>query len=166
MPANDDGPPATAHRAVLEGRRACPRPAAATGLRRAAWAAALCWPAAFAAAPVQPTGGAAPALATQPPAAGLYDATLCVNAAPAPQSCGPLTAEVDGEGKLYVRISDIVYRLEPWGEKLGVSLFHGTMQIDGFFAQYRWNGRTLQFVDAEKTTRYELSLGTRRFDSP
>lgn len=160
-----DGPPDARVHGSRAGRRLPRRPTAGVrGWRVACFAAAL-WPAAFAASPVQPIGGA-PTLGTQPPAPGLYDATLCVNAAPAPQSCGPVTADLDGDGRLYVRISDIVYRLEPWGERLGISLFHGTMQIDGFFAQYRWSGKTLQFVDAEKTTRYELSLGTRRFDSP
>lgn len=161
MPAIDGPPDAPVHR-----RCASRRSASVTRGRLGVWIAASVCPAVFAAAPVQPAGGAAPVLDAQPPAAGLYDATLCVNVKPAPQSCGPVIADLDGDGKLYVRISDIVYRLEPWGEKLGVSLFHGTMQIDGFFAQYRWSGKTLQFVDVEKTTRYELSLGTRRFDSP
>lgn len=108
--------------------------------------------------------GAKSVLDSHPPAAGVYDASLCVLAAPAPRSCGPVIADLDADGKLYLRISDIVYRLEPYGGQLGVSLFHGTMQIDGFFAPFRWNGKTLQFVDDEKTTRYEVSLGTRRFD--
>lgn len=124
-------------------------------------------PAIAVAAPGVPgADGAKTVLDSHPPAAGVYDASLCVLAAPAPRSCGPVTADLGADGKLYVRISDIVYRLEPYGEQLGVSLFHGTMQIDGFFAPFRWNGKMLQFVDDEKTTRYELSLGTRRFDSP
>jgi hypothetical protein len=67
-------------------------------------------------------------------------------------------------GRVQVRIADIVYRLDPWGDRLGITLMHGTMQIDGFFAPYRWQGRTLLFDDPEKSTRYELKLGARRFD--
>jgi hypothetical protein len=108
---------------------------------------------------------ARPAILSAAPAApGAYDAELCVAQAPAPARCGPVAADVRDGGRVLVRIADIVYRLEPWGERLGITLMHGTMQIDGFFAPYRWQGRTLQFEDAEKSTRYELKLSARRFD--
>jgi hypothetical protein len=101
-----------------------------------------------------------------PPPAGHYDAVMCVAVGGAQASCGPVTADLGGAGQALVRISDIAYRLEVYAEKLGVTLFHGTMQIDGFFAPYQWNGNHLQFSDPEKGTRYELKLGTRRFDAP
>lgn len=122
----------------------------------------------FAAASAPPPAGertGASVLSTQPPPAGIYDASLCVATAAGPANCGPVVADIDDQGRLDVRISDIVYRLEPYAEQLGITLFHGTMQIDGFFARYQWNGRTLQFSDPEKNTRYELKLGTRRFDT-
>ncbi len=116
---------------------------------------------------------AAPAAAVAPdmlsmtaPTAGYYDARLCVAVSNTPQRCGPVTVDLDDVGQLLVHISDIAYRLEVHGEQLGVTLFHGNMQIDGFFAPYQWTGSQLQFTDVEKSTRYELRLGTRRFDAP
>jgi hypothetical protein len=38
---------------------------------------------------------------------------------------------------------------------------HGSMQIDGFFANYEWTGNALQFLDQEKRTRYEVRLTPR-----
>ena len=119
------------------------------------------------AAPERPLLGAAgDLLKGAPPAPGHYDATLCVAVASAPPDCGSVTADVGPAGQTLVRVSDIAYRLEVHGEQLGVSLFHGTMQIDGFFAPYQWKGAQLEFRDTEKGTRYELKLGTRRFDTP
>lgn len=100
------------------------------------------------------------------PAAGHYEAQLCVAVGPRAADCGPVEVEVDGKGRTLLRFSDFVYRLEPYGEQLGISMFHGTMQVDGFFAPYRWSGPLLQFTDSEKGTRYELELGARRFDLP
>jgi hypothetical protein len=100
-----------------------------------------------------------------PPPPGHYDAVMCVTVGDAAASCGPVTANVGGAGQALVRVSDLAYRLEVHADQLGVTLFHGTMQIDGFFAPYRWTGAQLQFSDPEKGTRYELRLGTRRFDS-
>jgi hypothetical protein len=119
------------------------------------------------AAPERSTVGAGSELLKgRPPAPGRYDATFCVTVAAAPADCGPVTADVGPAGQTLVRISDIAYRLEIYGEQLGITLFHGTMQIDGFFAPYQWQGNQLQFSDTEKATRYELKLGTRRFDTP
>jgi hypothetical protein len=126
----------------------------------------LCAVAAQAASDRPVPGGAHELLKGQPPAPGHYDATMCVAVAAAPPSCGPVLADVGPAGQTLVRVSDIAYRLESYGDQLGVSLFHGTMQIDGFFAPYRWSGPQLEFRDLEKGTRYELKLGPRRFDTP
>jgi hypothetical protein len=101
-----------------------------------------------------------------PPAPGHYDAVLCVTVGQDAPSCGPVTADIGSAGQALVRVSDIAYRLELYSDQLGVTLFHGTMQIDGFFASYQWSGNQLTFNDADKATRYELKLGTRRFDTP
>ncbi len=105
-------------------------------------------------------GPAADLLKGQPPPPGHYDAVMCVTVGDAAASCGPVTADVGGAGQALVRVSDIAYRLEVHADQLGVTLFHGTMQIDGFFAPYRWSGNQLQFSDTEKATRYEMKLGT------
>ncbi len=102
----------------------------------------------------------------EPPPAGRYDARLCVTVGTTPAQCGAVTVDVGDNGQALVRIADLAYRLEVWGEQLGVSLFHGTMQIDGFFAPYQWRPGQLLFTDTEKSTRYDLKLGTRRFDAP
>jgi hypothetical protein len=131
------------------------------------WGAGLCLGLATAiSAPGAAGVGGATSLVT-PPAAGHYDAQLCVSVNSTPPRCGPVTVELGNvAGLALVRVSDIAYRLEPYGEQLGVTLFHGNMQIDGFFATYRWQVNELLFVDPEKSTRYELKLGTRRFDPP
>jgi hypothetical protein len=100
-----------------------------------------------------------------PPPPGNYDAVMCVTVGAGAASCGPVTADIGSAGQALVRISDIAYRLEVYADQLGVTLFHGTMQIDGFFAPYQWRGNNLQFSDPEKGTRYEVKLGTRRFDT-
>jgi hypothetical protein len=111
-------------------------------------------------------GTAGDVLKAAPPPSGHYDAVLCVTVGAAAANCGPVTADIGSAGQTLVRVSDIAYRLEVYADQLGVSLFHGTMQIDGFFAPYQWNGNQLQFNDTEKATRYELKLGPRRFDGP
>ena len=113
-----------------------------------------------------PVGGADGLLRGQPPPPGHYDAQLCVTVGATPANCGPVSADIGDAGRTLLRFSDLAYRLEIYGEQLGVSLFHGTMQIDGFFAPYQWSGQRLQFNDVDKATRYELKLGTRRFGSP
>ena len=111
-------------------------------------------------------GTAGDLLKAAAPPPGRYDAVLCVTVGAEAASCGPVTADIGGAGQALVRVSDIAYRLEVRADQLGVSLFHGTMQIDGFFAPYQWAGNQLQFSDPEKGTRYELKLGPRRFDAP
>ena len=90
---------------------------------------------------------------------------LCVAVGDRAADCGPVEVDIDRAGRTLLRFSDFVYRLELYGEQLGISLFHGTMQVDGFFAPYRWTAKQLQFIDSEKGTRYELKLGPRRFDA-
>ncbi len=107
----------------------------------------------------------APLPIAEPPPAGRYDARMCVTVGTTPMQCGAVTVDIGDAGQALVRVSDLAYRLEVWGEQLGVSLFHGTMQIDGFFAPYQWRPGQLLFTDAEKNTRYDLKLGTRRFDA-
>jgi hypothetical protein len=129
---------------------------AAVGMPAAGWAAAD---------RAEPSS-ASEVLMGQPPPAGQYDAVLCVTVGSTPPNCGPVRADIGPAGQALVRVSDIAYRLEIHADQLGVTLFHGTMQIDGFFAPYRWTAYQLQFSDPEKATRYEVRLGTRRFDGP
>ena len=111
-------------------------------------------------------GTAAELLKGLPPPPGHYDAVMCVTTGDAQASCGPVTADIGAAGQALLRVSDIAYRLQVHADQLGVTLFHGTMQIDGFFAPYRWAGNHLLFNDPDKGTRYEVKLGTRRFDTP
>ncbi|MBX3642233.1 MAG: hypothetical protein KF720_04090 [Rubrivivax sp.] len=127
-------------------------------------ALALAWLPALAASDRGPVGVAGDVLKAAPPPPGRYDAVLCVTVGVTAPNCGPVTVDLGGAGQALVRVSDIAYRLEVLADQLGVSLFHGTMQIDGFFAPYQWHGNQLQFNDTEKSTRYELKLGPRRFD--
>ena len=136
------------------------RPCPLTPRRAAAW---LLWCSAAAQAA---TGNPGALPVATSPAAGHYDARLCVSVNATPQQCGPVTVDIGEAGQALVRVSDIAYRLEVYGEQLGVTLFHGPMQIDGFFATYQWSATQLLFTDTEKKTRYELKLGTRRFDAP
>jgi hypothetical protein len=141
---------------VRRARTAAPVLAALLGLAAAfaAWAAP------------ERTGPAHSLLRGAPPPPGHYDAVLCVTVAQSAPSCGPVTADIGSAGQALVRVSDIAYRLELYADQLGVTLFHGTMQIDGFFAPYQWSGPQLQFSDTDKGTLYEVKLGTRRFDTP
>ena len=99
------------------------------------------------------------------PAAGSYDARLCVTLAAQAPSCGPAQAQLSG-GRLQVKVNDIVYRLklQPKREhgQLEVLLMHGTMQIDEFSAAYEWAANHLQFDDADKQTHYEVQFGERQ----
>ncbi len=111
-------------------------------------------------------GPASSVLPGTPPARGLYDAVLCVTVGATAASCGPATVDIGGAGQALLRVSDIAYRLEVYADQLGITLFHGSMQIDGFFGPYQWSGHQLTFSDVEKNTRYELKVGARRFDAP
>jgi hypothetical protein len=104
----------------------------------------------------------APPAAAGPPAAGRYAARLCVSLGVAAPDCGPVDAQVLRGRRVLVRVSDIVYHLQLHSSQAEVVLTHGAMQIDGFVANYEWSGTTLEFVDADKRTRYELRLGAAR----
>lgn len=107
--------------------------------------------------------GAAVGLGTGlPPLPGQYDARLCVSVAAGPGNCGPVVVDMGEGGQAVVQINDVVYRLQRVADQLGVSLFHGTVQLDGFIVSHKWSGNTLTFSDPEKGTRYELQIGTRR----
>lgn len=101
---------------------------------------------------------AAAGAAADPPAAGRYDAQLCVTLGDAATSCGPADAQVLRGNRLLVRVSDIVWRLKLNSSQVEVVMLHGAMQIDEFVANYEWAGAALEFVDADKRTRYELRL--------
>ena len=96
------------------------------------------------------------------PAPGRYAAQLCVAVGEAPPDCGPARVDVFSARRLDVRIADLHWRLRLASSQVDVVLMHGTMQIDGFFASYEWQGRTLRFLDLDKHTRYALEIGPRR----
>ena len=96
------------------------------------------------------------------PAAGHYEAQLCVATSPAGPSCGPADVELRANGEARVRIADIVYRLQLNSSQVEVVLMQGTMQLDEFVASYEWVGRSLRFDDKDKNARYEVKLGDRR----
>ena len=79
----------------------------------------------------------------------------------APADCGAVQVDVRSRQRLTVRVSDLAYQLQLSSSQVDVVLMHGTMQIDGFFAPYEWVGTSLQFLDLEKRTRYELQLAPR-----
>jgi hypothetical protein len=95
----------------------------------------------------------------EPPAAGRYDAQLCVTLGDAAPSCGAADAQVLRGNRVMVRVSDIVWRLKLNSSQVEVVMMHGAMQIDEFVANYEWaDGPALEFVDADKRTRYALRL--------
>ena len=96
------------------------------------------------------------------PAAGRYDAELCVSTSAAPPSCGPSQIELRADGRMRVRLSDFEYRLQINSSQVDVALMHGTMQVDEFFATGEWVGTSLQFVDRQRNVRYEVRLGRRQ----
>ena len=96
------------------------------------------------------------------PAAGRYDAELCVSTSAAPPSCGSAQIELHADGRMRVRLSDFEYRLQINSSQVDVVLMHGTMQVDEFFAAGEWAGTSLQFVDRHRNVRYEVRLGRRQ----
>ena len=99
------------------------------------------------------------------PAAGSYEARLCVTLAAQPPSCGAAQAQLSG-ARLQVKVSDIAYRLNLQPQRargqLDVLLMHGSMQIDEFSSAYEWAANTLLFDDADKQTHYEVQFGKRQ----
>lgn len=96
------------------------------------------------------------------PGAGSYDAQLCVATSEAAPSCGPVQVDLQSNGAARVRVSDFVYRLKLNSSQVEVALMHGPMLVDEFVAVYEWAGSSLQFVDVDKSARYELKLGERK----
>ena len=96
------------------------------------------------------------------PAPGRYEGRWCVGVGEAAPDCGPAQVDVLRQRRLNVRIADIVYQLQLNSSQVDVVLMHGTMQIDGFFAPYEWVGTSLQFLDLDKRTRYQLQLAPTR----
>lgn len=106
---------------------------------------------------------AAGASRADPPAAGRYAAELCVTLGGAAPNCGPADAQVLRGNRVLVRVADIVWQLTLHSSQLDVVMMHGAMQIDGFVANYAWlAGPELEFVDADKRTRYALRLAAMR----
>ena len=104
--------------------------------------------------------GAAAAHA-QAPAPGRYDGELCVATGAAAADCGPAQVSFRRGGLLQVRIADIEYRLQLHSSQLDVVLMHGTMQIDGFTANYEWVDKALTFRDPDKPVFYRVRVGAR-----
>lgn len=92
------------------------------------------------------------------PAAGQYDARMCVTVNTQPAQCGAADAQVSPEGELRLRVHDITYLLSfEQGVLLGVTL-HGSMQVAEFVSSYRWSGDTLMFGDGPRGLQYEVQL--------
>ena len=100
--------------------------------------------------------GVAAAAPAARPAAGRHVAELCVATLPKPPSCGPAQAELRTDGTLRLRIDDVVYHLRLHSSQVDVVVMHNIVQIDEFTAPYEWRGSRLQFVDAERDSRYEV----------
>src|SRR5829696_1140174 len=105
---------------------------------------------------------AASAAAQTVPAAGRYEATLCVSSASQAPSCGPAQVDVRPGGSVLVQVSDIVYRLRIRTGQAAVVVTQGTMQIDEFDAGAEWAGNSLRFADADKNVNYEVQIGGAR----
>jgi hypothetical protein len=104
----------------------------------------------------------APAAAPAMPAAGHYDARLCVSVADQAPNCGDAQARLAPAGRLQLQVSDIVYRLHFRATKVEVLTMHGSMQIDEFTTAFDWAGPVLHFSDPDKAVRYEVQLGARQ----
>ncbi|MES2991435.1 MAG: hypothetical protein V4844_08430 [Pseudomonadota bacterium] len=100
--------------------------------------------------------GAIHAAPPPPLNAGLHAAELCVATLPRPASCGPAKVEVRADGSMRLRVDDIAYTLQLHSSQVDVIVMHNIVQIDGFTAPYEWLGPTLQFVDHERRSRYEI----------
>jgi hypothetical protein len=98
--------------------------------------------------------------AAQPaPAPGRYGGDLCVATGDATPDCGPVLVTLRPRGRLVARVGDIEYRLQLHSSQLDLVLMQGTMQIDGFTANYAWQGRALEFSDPDKPVQYRLRVG-------
>ncbi|HEY9239690.1 MAG TPA: hypothetical protein VIP10_12680, partial [Burkholderiaceae bacterium] len=88
--------------------------------------------------------------------AGHHAAELCVATLPRAASCGPAQVDLRADGSMRMRVDDVVYTLQLHGSRVDVIVMHNVVQIDGFSAPYEWLGQTLQFVDGERRSRYEV----------
>lgn len=111
-------------------------------------------------------GAAAAAVSNGRPTIGRHDGELCVATGTNPPSCGPAQVELRRNGSARVRIDDIVYLLQLRSIRVEVVLMHGAMQIDEFVAPYDWVGSTLQFIDGDRSTRYEVRFNKRVANEP
>jgi hypothetical protein len=93
---------------------------------------------------------------------GRYDGTLCVTVAAARATCGPVEVDLPTDSTLLIRVNDISFQLWLYPSRLSVTLTQGSMQIHEFESAYAWQGSALQFADAAKHTRYEVTLGDRK----
>jgi len=101
-------------------------------------------------------GGVAAAAPLARPEVGRHTAELCVATLPKPASCGPAQVDLRADGSLRLRVDDIVYDLKLRSSQVDVVVMHHVVQIDEFTAPYEWLGPTLQFVDNDRRSRYEL----------
>lgn len=104
---------------------------------------------------------ASAAVSSGRPAVGRHSGELCVATAAAAPNCGAAQIELRRDGSARVRIDDVVYQLQLHSSQVEVVLMHGTVQIDEFTVPYEWVGRTLQFSDDERDTRYEVRFATK-----
>ena len=100
--------------------------------------------------------GQASAAPPKRPEAGRHVAELCVATLPKAPSCGPAQVDLRADGTLRVRIDDIVYSLLLRSSQVDVVVMHNIVQIDEFTVPYEWVGNTLQFIDGDRHSRYEL----------
>jgi hypothetical protein len=106
--------------------------------------------------------GALAAAANAMPAAGRYDAVLCVRNADGPPNCGPAELSVHAGGELRLQVSDIVWDLVLRDGSAAVVVTQGSVQLDEFDAPAEWSGPALRFVDNQKRLRYEVQIGAPR----
>jgi hypothetical protein len=105
-------------------------------------------------------GSLAVAAAPARPEVGRHAAELCVATLPKPPSCGPAQVDLRADGSLRMRVDDIVYNLKLHSSQVDVIVMHHVVQIDEFTAPYEWLGPTLQFVDNERRSRYEVRFSS------
>jgi len=106
--------------------------------------------------------GAVAASASATPAAGRYDAVLCVRNADGPPNCGPAELRIRAGGEVRLQVSDIVWDLVLRDGSAAVVVTQGSVQLDEFDAPAEWAGPALTFVDNQKRLRYEVQLGAPR----
>lgn len=106
--------------------------------------------------------GSACAVPLARPEAGRHLAELCVATLPKPASCGPAQADLRADGRLLMRVDDIVYHLKLNSSQVEVVVMHNRVQIDEFTVPYEWVGTTLQFKDDDRNSVYEIRFDDRK----